>query len=294
MSIEIINVFSNEVMTDRDFKGGHGQSFLIQTENHKILFDVGSSGKKLLHNLHILGITPDEIDGIIFSHGHYDHTDGLPAFLDVRTPSTVLPIYGHPQLEEQKVGKVLFFKKDIGFPSLTPQQRQKIAFNYISEPQELFPGVWISGIIKNRHYRTGIEPNALHKEGSEFVVDPVLDDYSVYLQTPQGTVIITGCAHAGLLNICQHAHSLFGDPIVTILGGSHMVHFTEEEVREFADIIQKEFGSPHFYLNHCTNHLPLKFRPNYIVQEVLSEKFGEGKVGTCKVGSRFEFFRKES
>ena len=82
MHVKITSVYENEGNPQMNLKGSGGNAFLLEFENEKLLFDVGIKGKILLHNLHILKISPDSITKIVFSHGHLDHTWGLPKFLE--------------------------------------------------------------------------------------------------------------------------------------------------------------------------------------------------------------------
>lgn len=86
MSIQVTSVYTNTKERNTNFKTGHGQSFFITNlqSGKKILFDIGTKGDDVLFNMNLLGIHPDEVDLIAFSHGHYDHTRGLESFLKVR------------------------------------------------------------------------------------------------------------------------------------------------------------------------------------------------------------------
>ncbi|MHA1618235.1 MAG: MBL fold metallo-hydrolase [Promethearchaeota archaeon] len=293
MNIKLTNLFSNEVLPNSDLKGGHGQSFFLEIGDKNLLFDVGGSGKKLLANMKKLNIPVDSVQLLAFSHGHYDHTQALPAFLAARNSSlTPLPPYGHPAMEEKKYAKIAFLKKNLGFPSkkMTPELRSRCEFHLQAEPLELLPGVWLSGEIKDRPYHSGEEKMALHlKDDGTPEIDPVKDDQSLYLKTSKGTVIVTGCAHAGLLNICRHAKELLKQPIHAIIGGSHMVRFTPDKVEEVADVLKSEFDSPTLYLNHCTEFLPPPFKKNTFVRPLLREKMGDEKILPCYVGTKLEF-----
>jgi len=286
--IEIINLYSNIARPGSNLTGDHGQSFLIKTGDERILMDTGSSGKILLHNMRSLGIEPDMITSIILSHGHYDHTAGLPDFLDARTKSDPLQVVAHPDIREKKRLKFLFIKRSIGFPELTAEQEAKLNFIFDKEPREM-EHLRTTGEIKERKERDGVEPNAQHLENGKFVVDPVHDDLSVIISTASGQVIITGCAHAGILNICNHAKKTSDQPIRAIIGGTHMVRYSEEEVMTIADKLEKDYDHPDLYLNHCTDKLPVKFLKQTKAIDILRKRFGEEKVKNCFVGTRLSF-----
>lgn len=290
MKIDIINLYSNIAPSRSELQGDHGQSFLIQFEDQKILFDTGAKGDILLHNMKHLNIDPNSITQLILSHGHYDHTAGLPAFLDARDPSLPpLPVLAHPAVHEQKRAKILFIKKDIGFPTLTSEQSAKLAYTYEAKPVEITPFLRTTGEIRDRPYRDGIEPTAQHKEDDIFVPDPMWDDISLILSTTSGQVIITGCAHAGALNIMHYTKSNSAEPIHAIIGGSHMVRYTPDEIGKTAALFKTEFGEPELYLNHCTDKLPSKLLPQTKTLEILPTVYDPSKVHACLVGTKLTF-----
>ena len=85
MKAQILNLYSNEKETDTRLKNDHGQSFLISIGDEQILFDFGQKSPILLHNMAELQISPDAVTKLVVSHGHLDHTGGLPGFLEKRT-----------------------------------------------------------------------------------------------------------------------------------------------------------------------------------------------------------------
>lgn len=134
MDVKIVNIYNNEALPAKGLKSGHGESFHITIGNQEILFDAGWKGRKLMHNMNRLGINPDEIDRLVFSHGHADHTGGLPAFLKARTISTPIPIIAHSAALEPKSLKILIFHISGGFPKLGKKLEEKVEFQLTKNP----------------------------------------------------------------------------------------------------------------------------------------------------------------
>ncbi|TFF99576.1 MAG: MBL fold metallo-hydrolase [Promethearchaeota archaeon] len=289
MNIEILNLYSNIAKPDSDLIGKHGQSFLIKMNGENILFDVGGDGDTLLHNMKKLNVDPNEISKLIFSHGHYDHTKGLPEFLDARSGNKKLPVYAHPDVREPKYAKVLFIKKNIGFPKLTNEQEEKIEFKFNRGPIQINDILRTTGEIKERKYRDGAEPTAVHMEGDELKMDPIYDDLSLILELDKEQIIITGCAHAGILNICTNAKKTSDKPIKAIIGGTHMARYSEEEVLETGEVFRTKFNDPNLYLNHCTDQLPYFFMKSTNAIDILREKYGAEKIEPCYVGTKISY-----
>ncbi len=282
MELEIINLYSNESIRDTGLIGDHGQSFLFKTKENQILLDVGAKGDILLHNMRILGIEPNDIDKMILSHGHYDHTGGLPEFLDARTEP--IEIIAHPSLFEKKRIKMLLFTKYIGVPDLTDEQRTKMNITLSKVPKEIIPGLFTTGEIGDRGEKDGSEPTAQHFVDGEWKIDPVWDDISVILATKEGHVVVTGCSHAGILNILNHTKKQYDQPIKAVIGGTHMVRYSHSEVEDTGNLFLNKYDNPELYLNHCTDKLPTKLIRQTPSTKILKDLLGE-KVRECKVGT---------
>ena len=289
MEIEIINIYNNEVLPHSQLKGAHGVSFLFRTNTERILMDVGGNGNIFSHNMKMLNIDPNSITHLIFSHGHYDHTKALPHFLNTRTNAMILPVFAHPLLQEKKRIKIGFIQKDIGFPTLNQNQKEKIQFNYDTKSQSITNYLYTTGEISHRLYKDGTEKRAEHIENNKFVADPVKDDNSLILKTTEGIVIITGCAHAGILNIIHHTKQMFSDRIIAVIGGTHMVRYTEDEVIHTANVMKNEFDYPDLYLNHCTDKLPLKLLKTSPVLSILRDVYGKSKIKKCHAGTILKY-----
>ncbi|MHA1304513.1 MAG: MBL fold metallo-hydrolase [Candidatus Heimdallarchaeaceae archaeon] len=281
MVIVIKNVYNNTKLPG--YKSGHGQSFYIEANGKKFLFDIGTVGKDVLSNMHILGIDPNEIDLLVLSHGHYDHTSGLPEFLKKREKP--LTIIAHPNVLENK--KALFKKWIIrkkiyiGFPKLKEKEKEKVEFKFVKELYQISENIYVSGEITHRPERDGTNERLLHKDGRNWVRDPLIDDQSLIIEIKEGLIIICGCCHAGLLNTLAHVSTHFPEKnIHAILGGTHMLVFHQTDLERVADVLEERYNKPLLYLNHCTG--------NYAI-DYLKERFGDEIVKSCHVGTILEF-----
>jgi 7,8-dihydropterin-6-yl-methyl-4-(beta-D-ribofuranosyl)aminobenzene 5'-phosphate synthase len=257
----------------RSFWGEHGLAFLIETEGGgSVLFDTGQSGTVLLHNLAELKVDLSEVQALALSHGHNDHTGGLQALL-ARRPG--LPLYAHSDLLRERFargrGKVESVGVSLTREALTAQAELRLT----TEPVEIAPGVWTTGEITSRREPEGRSAHHLVRQGKGWGPDPYRDDLSLVLRTGQGSVLLCGCCHAGLLNTLSHVRRAFGDEIVAIVGGTHLGSADEATLQHVATVLREEMGSPRLYLNHCTGDRALW---------VLATAFGEG-VRSCPAGT---------
>lgn len=282
MEVKVLNLYNNDALPDKGLQGSHGESFLITVGDINVLLDTGMKGDVLLGNMARLEISPDDIGKLVISHGHIDHTGGLSSFLEARKSPDPIPLIAHPEVREPKALKAGASFAPIGFPELGPPLLEKVRFELSADKVEIAPGLYSIGEVPldERKEKPGAEPAACHQVGGEWEWDPVVDDLSLALRSDHGLVIVTGCCHAGLLNTCARAVRIFGGMIHAVIGGTHMMRYTEEEVEHVGDVLEKDYGLPRIYLNHCTGR-------KAILQ--LRERFGPEKVHDCLVGTELVF-----
>lgn len=247
--LKITVLSENTVGVPMGLTGEWGLAMLVETAGMKILFDTGEKGG-LLNNAATLGIELKSVDALVMSHGHYDHSGGMQAFLSLRGQ---LPVYVHPDFFTPHYGnpdKPRF----IGVP-FCKELLTGLGANFIltREPRELMPGVWISGEIPRKTDFEKIDRGlfCLDHNGRK-VPDALLDDMSLFCVVPGGLVIILGCAHAGLVNIIEHARAVTGvSKVFGIIGGTHLgpAPFAQQEATiNFLQDLQLQLLAP----NHCT------------------------------------------
>jgi len=267
-------VVDNAARRSSPFWGEHGLAFLIENEGANVLFDVGQSGTVLLHNLALLEVDPRRIDALVLSHAHYDHTGGLAALLESRVKPWApgLPLFAHPDLFRERFsrrGDALARLKGRIFPygRASASEReiesiglalgrevlaQQVELHLNAEPTEVAPGVWTTGEISIRPEPEGRSARHLVREGEGWAPDPYRDDQALVLKTGKGLVVLCGCCHAGLLNTLAHVRRTFGQEIIAVAGGTHLVSADEAQLRHVVAVLRDEYGSPLLHLNHCT------------------------------------------
>ena len=242
-------VVDNKVQLSSSLQGEHGVSFWIETEHSGVLFDTGMSGSVLMHNLRVLGIDPQEMGGIVLSHAHHDHTGGLSNLLSEK-PGT--PLYASPDLFRPRYSIRNRNYKFIGL-SLTEDELNQLAELHLDDrPVEIVPGLWTSGEIYERSEPEGRGAQHVVPADDGWMPDPYQDDMSMVMDTQDGLVLICGCCHAGLLNTMAHVTRTFQRPIITVLGGTHLVTADEPYLMHVVKKLQDSYDLQSYYLNHCT------------------------------------------
>ena len=226
-----------------------GLSILVETNGLNILMDTGAS-ISVPHNADALGIDLAEVDKLVLSHGHYDHTGGLRGVL----PKTgKVDIIAHPDVWAAKYASLAEQERYIGIP-FSRQELEGLGAAFILSPEP----VWISedivttGEIPMITEYEEIDHNLYVKVDGELVPDPLLDDRALIIKTDLGLVVILGCSHRGIINTLHHAREVTGvEAFHTVVGGTHLISASEERVLLTAAAL-KEFGVEHVGVSHCT------------------------------------------
>jgi 7,8-dihydropterin-6-yl-methyl-4-(beta-D-ribofuranosyl)aminobenzene 5'-phosphate synthase len=251
--------------------GEHGLCFLIESEQKRLLFDTGATGAVLMHNLEEQAVSPASIHALALSHSHPDHTGGLPGLLSQRER---IPIYAHPDLFRPRFSQQGGEMKSKWLPVSPDRLSQMAELHLDAAPQQILPGIWTTGEIKERSEPEGRSPHHFVRSGEDWAPDPYRDDMALVLETTMGLFLLCGCCHAGLLNTMDHVSREFGSNPVGVAGGTHLTGASMEQVRRTADRL-RDMGSPRLHLNHCTG-------PRAFV--ALSHVFG-GRVSDCPAGA---------
>lgn len=199
----------------------HGLALWVEAAGKRVLFDTGQGGA-FLENAGKLGIDLATADVVVLSHGHYDHTGGLAAALSL---ARLAKVYLHPSALGAKYSFHRGAARMIGMPegsraalSNLPEERRF----YARQASEIVRGLGLTGQIPRT---SGFEDVAgpFYLDGAGTVPDGLEDDLAMWIDTPKGLVVMTGCAHAGLVNTLGHVRRISGrDRIRAVIGGFHL------------------------------------------------------------------------
>jgi 7,8-dihydropterin-6-yl-methyl-4-(beta-D-ribofuranosyl)aminobenzene 5'-phosphate synthase len=275
-----------DTFTSPQLRAEHGVSTLItiinQGKRETILFDTGVSPDGALHNLDVLGVNLGDVQAIVISHGHTDHTHGLDGFLD-RLSKRRMPILLHPDafLKRRIIyndDKVL----DLPPPSLHDLQREGIELLIERGPSFLVNGtLLVTGQIeRTTDFETGMKNQQAEIDG-QWQPDPwVYDDQAMIINVrDKGLVVITGCGHAGVINILSKARALTGiEQIYAVLGGFHLTGAMFEPIIPQTIAALQQLNPAVVVPAHCTG-----WRATHGIARAMPEAFIPNSVGTTYV-----------
>jgi 7,8-dihydropterin-6-yl-methyl-4-(beta-D-ribofuranosyl)aminobenzene 5'-phosphate synthase len=257
-SVKIFTLLDNYAKFDSPFLAQHGLSILlnITTKNveKNLLLDTGSTADTILHNMNILGLKPDSIDMIFLSHCHYDHTGGLIGLLEAINKE--VPIIAHPSIFRENYS----FRPSLQFNPVMTEEHSKQAINdnkgrlvLIHEPFNLMDGVISTGEVERTVDFEGPGIEAYNVKDGKIVHDALMDDMSLVINIKnKGLFVVTGCSHAGIINILKHAMKITGiNRIYGVMGGFHLISATDERINKTISFFQ-EMNIELVLGGHCT------------------------------------------
>ncbi len=259
----------------------HGFAALVTIRrgdrNHTVLFDTGVSPNGLADNLERLGLDAGDIEAVVLSHGHFDHAGGFPGLAKLRRRQG-LPITVHPLVWTSR-RVVPPGQPEWELPVLSRSSLEAEGFEVIErrQPSLLMDGsILVTGEVdRTTDFETGM-PFHEARGGHGWEPDPlILDDQALVVDVRDvGLVVVTGCGHAGAVNICRHALRLTGTSrLAGLLGGFHLSGPGFEPIIDPTVSALRELAPDVLVPAHCTGwraqhrlaaELPAAFVPNAV------------------------------
>lgn len=229
-------------------RGEHGLSYNVVTAEANILFDTGQTDA-FIQNARFLGVDLAGLDAVVLSHGHYDHCGGLAALFKSIAPA-------HPELfagrgyATPKRARTEAGLSDIGIPAVSLASSIPAAFE-VDELLEFRPGMFLLPRAERRDGSIALPRFRILDEGVERL-DEFEDEVSMVIDGKDGLVVMTGCAHRGILNIAEAARKAFpGRPVSALVGGFHVSDAPEETLARVTAGIAL-LAPRRIYCGHCT------------------------------------------
>lgn len=234
--------------------GEWGFAALVESDGHRVLVDTGARPETVLANARELQVDLGDVEQVILTHNHDDHVGGLLTLrreFMKRNPKA---------LSVTHVGKGIFYSRpepdgSEGNPMIALRGAYESAggrFVEHDQPVELFPGAWLTGPVPRTYPEHNWSVKGKVKTPGGLVEDTIPEDQSLILNTPKGLVMVTGCGHAGVINILTFAEKEFPQtPVYAVIGGLHLFPATDQQIDWTADKL-KGFGLSYLVGAHCT------------------------------------------
>lgn len=276
-----VTLLSTMLVGDVKGIGEWGFSALVEGDGRRVLLDTGAHPDTVLQNARDLNIDLSDVKDVILTHNHWDHVTGLMTLrkeMMKKNPAALSVVH---------VSRGIFYSR----PGQHGEENRMIALRkeyeatggrFVEHEQasEIFPGWWLTGPVPRKYPEHNWSSAGKVQTPSGLVEDNIPEDQSLVLNTPQGLVVVTGCGHAGIINILTFAREEFpNEPVEAVIGGLHLFPATDDQLNWTADKM-KDFKVAHLVGAHCTG-----IEAVYRLRERLALPRASAVVGT--VGSSF-------
>ncbi len=267
--LEVV-VLRDNIAAREGLQAGHGLALLVRSSAGTVALDTGDCDESW-SNADALGIDLAEITGIVLSHGHYDHTGGLAGLLKRLGGALVT---AHPAIFEPRFAVRDGQRVEIGPPASREEFEAPGAFFQLSaDPVTVAPGLITTGEVPRVSDLAPRSPHLLVERDGQLREDDFVDDLSLLARLGSGDVLLTGCAHAGLINIVERATELAGRCPVSIAGGTHLAQEPEERIAQVAAELHAR-GVRQIVPMHCSGERGAELLAKHFAGETLRAGVG--------------------
>jgi 7,8-dihydropterin-6-yl-methyl-4-(beta-D-ribofuranosyl)aminobenzene 5'-phosphate synthase len=257
--------------------------------SHTLLFDTGPDAAVFERNVDRLGFEIGSVEGLVLSHGHWDHCGAMLRALEmiqIHNGGRAVPTYMHPDMYRTRALKTPdgTMRPFGDVPSAAMLGRQGAEVLHATEPQAVLDDLfYISGEIPRvTTFETGLPGHHRRTaDGTDWEPDPLLrDERFVALRVQgKGLVVLSACSHAGVVNVLTHARECFpGEPLHAVLGGFHLAGANERVIPQTVEAM-RAFGLNTIAAAHCTG---------WRAVSALAAAFGDA-VAPSAVGKTYRF-----
>jgi 7,8-dihydropterin-6-yl-methyl-4-(beta-D-ribofuranosyl)aminobenzene 5'-phosphate synthase len=248
-----VTLLSTMLVAEPTGFGEWGFSALVEADGHRILVDTGAHPETVLQNARDLNIDLSDVQEVVLTHNHNDHVTGLLTLrreMMKKNPAALSVVH---------VAKGIFYSR----PSAEGESNPMIAIRKAYEAtggrfvensggEDIFPGAWLTGPVPRKFPERNWSTSGKVQTPNGLVEDTVPEDQSLVLDTTQGLVVLTGCGHAGIVNILTYTATKFpGRPVDAVIGGLHLFAASDEQLDWTGDEF-KQFNVANLLGAHCT------------------------------------------
>lgn len=235
-----IKILTENLVYQRGLLAEHGLSFWIENGPDRVLFDTGQTDV-FKHNAGRMGLDLTTIQGIVISHGHYDHGNGLPFFpFEGNRPR----VFVHPDAFIPKYSKAAHLDEAHQATGMSwdkqslPQLEGRLMLN--TSTMQISESMTVLSDIPQTVDFESVSQEMLVEKHDALVQDSMRDEQILVISQPIGLTVVVGCSHPGIINALKYVQLFFPDqPIHTVIGGMHLQKVSQERLQKTIDAFKK-------------------------------------------------------
>lgn len=268
-TLRFLTVMNDEAINSK-YQTEHGLSFWIEYKESTYLFDTGQS-QSFYGNLKHQKLNLLDVDHIVLSHGHYDHTGGMNKIMDIN-PNCNLHVgegFWHPKYSKNEND---FFHRGNGFTRLQMDKTNMLMQEMKGSYKPIEDSVYLASNFNRNPYFERIDSKFFIKINDEFVSDLFNDEIVLCIEHPKGMVVFVGCGHPGIVNILESVKESFNKTIYAVVGGFHIKGEDPAYIDEVVDYLKQNVvivGT-----GHCSGEVAVER-----LKSVFGEKYLDLSVG---------------
>lgn len=253
-SLKITALVTNVAGNPHEGDGEWGYSALVEVDGHKILYDTGASPDLVLKNAAALNVDLHDVEDVVLSHNHWDHVAGLMTLrreLMKVNPRAMSRVHVGARIFEPRLNAA--GENHNGLRTIKDEYPATGGvFIVHDKPTEIFPGVWITGPVPRPHDEKNWFPGLSLETANGRVEDNVPEDSALVFNTEGGLVILSGCAHAGIVNIADYSVTIVPKKtLLAVVGGLHLFSASDQAVA-WTGTSLKRYKVQYLLAGHCT------------------------------------------
>lgn len=266
--IKITTLIENNIDDNNKLINEHGLSLLIEANDKRLLFDTGQTSA-FLDNARSLNINLDDLDGVVLSHSHYDHTGGIIRLLKENT--NIYNVYISKFFNNNKYKRLSDGTYKYNGIPFDIEELEKLADikKVDDDIYKINDDIYIFTNFKMTNNYEKLNENMLLKDNSTYSIDDFKDEISIGINTDKGLIVIAGCSHRGIINIVSTVKNRLNTNIRGIIGGTHLINCSIDRL-DFTIRELKKLNLDFLAVSHCTgdaniNILKDNFKDKFIL-----------------------------
>lgn len=271
--MKIVVLMEDKALEKKELETEHGLSVYMELDGKKILFDTGQSGK-FIDNANALNVDLKDLDYVLISHGHYDHSGGLERLIEEVSPHIELFVgknFFHDKYSLRDSGDYEY----VGNPfDRSYLEEKEIKTEYvdvdmlnITENLMVFTNFNRKDEFENNNQKMFLKEDGVYK------LDTFPDEISIGIKTDKGLIVVVGCSHPGIVNILETIMDRTGMKIHQVIGGTHLIEEDDDKIKKVIDYL-KEKDIKYISACHCTGK-----QGETMLSQELEDGFMEMKTG---------------